>query len=142
MASIKLLLKFEYQFSPTNYNQNGRQNGRRLSICFCAQSTIIILFPITSKFHIWITFIKLSLCPITKMAAKMAATYQFTLADNLVIYHPISSKFHIWTSFIKLLFISKYGFCPTHDYQYFRQNGYPFFAAGHKAGPFVGVQLF
>ena len=39
--------------------------------------------PITSNFHIWITFIKLSFNPITKMAAKMAATYQFTLADTL-----------------------------------------------------------
>ena len=33
--------------------------------------------------YIWITFIKLSVCPITKMSAKMAATYQFTLVDTL-----------------------------------------------------------
>ena len=83
IASIKLLFKFEYKFSLTNDNQDGQQNGRRLSICFCGQSTLIIYYPITSKFHIWITFIKLSVCPITKMATKMTATYQFTLVDTL-----------------------------------------------------------
>ena len=129
MASIKLLCKFEYKFSPTNYNQNGQQNGRCISICYCGQSTIIFYNSITSKFHIWITFIKLSLCPITKLAAKMAATYQFTLVYtliNLVIYDPISSKFHIWTSFIKLLFMSEYGYCPMNDYQYFCHGDIPF----------------
>ena len=45
IASIKLLLKFEYKFSRTNDNQDGRQNGRRLSICFCGQSTLIIYYP-------------------------------------------------------------------------------------------------
>ena len=83
IASIKLLFKKEYKFSPTNDNQNGWQNGRRLSICFCGQSNIIIYYPITSKFHIRITFIKLSVCLITKMAAKMAATYQFTLVATV-----------------------------------------------------------
>ena len=52
-------------------------------ICFRGHSTLSIFYPITSKFHIWITFIKLSVCPVTKMAAKMAATYQFTLVDTL-----------------------------------------------------------
>ena len=47
------------------------------------QFTLIIYYPITSKFHIYITFIKFLLCPINKMAAKMAATYQFTLVDTL-----------------------------------------------------------
>ena len=51
--------------------------------------------------------------------------------SNLVIYHPISTKFHIWTTFIKLLFMSEYGFCPMNDYQDFRQNRYPLFAARH-----------
>ena len=59
--------------------------------------------------------------------------------SNTVIYHPISSKFQIWTTFIVLLFMSKYGFYPMNDYQDFYQNGYPLIAAGHKAGPFVGV---
>ena len=83
IASIKLLFKFEYKFSQTNDNQDGRQNGRRLSICFCGQSTLINYYLVISKFYTWITFIKLSVCPITKMAAKMAATYQFTLVDTL-----------------------------------------------------------
>ena len=102
IASIKLLFKFEYKFSQNkmadkmaatykfimkNDYQDGRQNGRRLLICFCGQSTIIIYYQITSKFHIWFifapllttyfTFIKLMVCPITKMAAKMVTTYQF-----------------------------------------------------------------
>ena len=46
IASIKLLFKFEYKFSPTNDNQDGRQNGHHLSICFCYQSTLIIHYPI------------------------------------------------------------------------------------------------
>ena len=83
IASIKLLFKFKYKFSPKNDNQDSRQNSRRHSICFCGQSTLIIYYPIASKFHIWIHFIKLSLCLITNMAAKMAATYQFTLVDTL-----------------------------------------------------------
>ena len=33
IASIKLLLSFEYGFCPTNDNQDGRQNGRHLSVC-------------------------------------------------------------------------------------------------------------
>ena len=61
IASIKLLFKFEYKLSPINDNQDGRQHGRHLSICFCGQSTLIIYYPIASKFHILITFIKLSL---------------------------------------------------------------------------------
>ena len=61
IASIKLLFKLQYMFSPTNDNQDGRQNGRCQSVCTCGQSTLIIYYRITSKFHIWITFIKLSL---------------------------------------------------------------------------------
>ena len=41
----------------------------------------------------------------------------------LVIYHPISSIYG-------LLFMSEYGFSLMNDYQDFRQNGYPLFAAG------------
>ena len=83
IAFIKLLFKLEYKFIPMNDNQDGRQNGRRLSICFCGQSTLIIYYPITPKSHTWITFIKLSVCLMTKMAAKMAVTYQFTLLASL-----------------------------------------------------------
>ena len=59
------------------------------------QSTLIIYYPITSKFHI-----KLWVCPITKMAAKNNQDGRhlsvYTCGhSNLVIYHPISSKFHI-----------------------------------------------
>ena len=93
IASIRLLLQFEYKFSPTNDNQDGRQNGHRLSICFCCQSTLIIYYPITSKFHI-----KLLVCPITKMATKNNQNGRqngrhlsvYTCGhSNLAIYHPI-----------------------------------------------------
>ena len=32
MASIKISFKFEYGFNPMNDNQDGQQNGRRLSV--------------------------------------------------------------------------------------------------------------
>ena len=82
-------------------------------------TTLVIYYPIASKFHIWVTFIKLSpkfkygLCPITKVAAKMAATCGHS---NLVIYHPISSKFHILITFIKLLHKFEYGYWLMNTY--------------------------
>ena len=81
-------IDYFYQTLAFSNNQDGRQNGRHLSVYTCGHS-------------------------------------------NLVIYHPSSSKFHTWTTFIKQLFMSEYGFCPMNDYQYFRHNGYPLFAAGH-----------
>ena len=82
IAPIKLsfMIEYEYEFCPTKDNQDGRQNGRRLSVYTYGQSTLVIYYPIASKFHIWITFIKLlpkfeyGLCPITKTASKMATT--------------------------------------------------------------------
>ena len=87
-ASIKHSLKFEYEFCPTQVNQDGQRNGRPLLVCTYRHSTLVIYYPIAAKFHIYITFINLSpkfeygLCLITKMAAKMAATCQFTLVDT------------------------------------------------------------
>ena len=132
-ACIKPSFKFGYGFCSTNDNQDCRQNGRRLSVCFCGHATLVIYYRIASKFHIWITFIKLSpnfkygLCPINKMAT----TCQLALVDTtLIIYNPISSKFHVWTT-IKLLFMSEYEFCLMNENHDCRQNGYPFFTAGH-----------
>ena len=76
IASIKLSLKFEYEFCPTKVNQDGQRNGRHLLVCTYRHSTLVIYNPIAAEFHIYITFINLSpkfeygLCPITKMAAK------------------------------------------------------------------------
>ena len=76
IASIKLSLKFEYEFCPTKVNQDGQRNGRHLLFCTYRHSTFVIYYPIAAKFHIYITFINLSpsfeygLCLITKMAAK------------------------------------------------------------------------
>ena len=60
VASINLWFKFEYGFCPTNDNQDGQQNGHCLSVCSCGHSTLVIYYLIASKFHIWITFIKLA----------------------------------------------------------------------------------
>ena len=49
---MKLLFKFEYKFSLTNNNQDGRQNGLCLSFCFCGQSTLIIYYPIYTYLQI------------------------------------------------------------------------------------------
>ena len=40
-------------------NQDDRQNRCSLSVCTCWHSNLVIYHPISSKFHIWTTFIKL-----------------------------------------------------------------------------------
>ena len=76
IASIKLSLKFEYEFCLTKVNQDGQRNGCHLLVCTYRHSTLVIYYPIAAKFHIYITFINLlpkfeyGLCPITKMATK------------------------------------------------------------------------
>ena len=76
IASIKLSLKFEYEFCPMKVNRDGQRNGRHLLVCTYRHSTLVIYYLIAAKFHIYITFINLSpkfeygLCLITKMAAK------------------------------------------------------------------------
>ena len=103
----------------------------------CGQSTLIIYFPITSKFHIWITFIKLGFSDNQDGHQNGRHLSVYTCEhSNLVIYHPISSFFfHIWTTFIKLLFVSEYGFCQMNYYQDFRQNRYLLFVDAHLRSP-------
>ena len=48
IASIILSPKFEYGFCPTNDYKDGRQNGRRLSVCNCGQAKLVIYYPIAS----------------------------------------------------------------------------------------------
>ena len=101
IASIKLSFKFEYGFCPTNDNQDGRQNGPRLSVSAvvvtlshflpdCFQISYIDYFYQTlTQVRIWALFDNqdgfqngrhLSVCTCGR--------------SNLVIYHQISSKFH------------------------------------------------
>ena len=54
IASIKLLLKFEYELCPTKVNQDGRRNGRHLLVCTYRHSTLVIYYPIAAKFHIYV----------------------------------------------------------------------------------------
>ena len=79
IASIKLSLKFEYEFCRTIVNQDGQRNCRHLLVCIYRHSTLVNYYPIllmANLFYIYITFINLwpkfeyGLCPITKMAAK------------------------------------------------------------------------
>ena len=65
---------------------------------------------------------------ISKMADKMAATYQFASIrscghSNLVIFNQIFLEFHIWVASIRPWFKIEYEFCPTNDKQDGRQNG-------------------
>ena len=81
-------------------------NGHRLPVRTGEHPTLVIYYPIACKVHIWITFIKHSpkfeygLCQLTKMASKMAATYQFALVDTNKHSHLSpdfsSSKFHTY----------------------------------------------
>ena len=77
-ASINLSFKFEYGFCPTHDSQDGRQNGRRLSIyavvVTLAQSSLL---PSTFLSSSNTGFVR---HPITMMAKKMAATYQYPLS--------------------------------------------------------------
>ena len=76
IASIKLSLKFEYEFCPTKVNQDGQRNGPHLLVCTYRHSTLVTYYPIAAKFHIYITFINFlpkfeyGLCPTNKMATK------------------------------------------------------------------------
>ena len=62
---------------------------------------------------------------ITKMANKMATTYQCPLSWPLLLSHfyLISYKFHIWMASIELSFKFEYRFCPTNDNHEGQQNG-------------------
>ena len=60
IASIQLSFKFEYGFCPTNDNQDGPQNGRRLSVSMLWSLLLSHFYQIPINFHIWITSIRLS----------------------------------------------------------------------------------
>ena len=92
IASINLSFKFEYRFCPTSDSQDGRQNGRHISISAVlvtlTQSFLIRflpnliygLLPSTSRSSSNTGFVRHL---ITKMADKMAATYQYPLSWSL-----------------------------------------------------------
>ena len=52
-------MDYFYQTRALSNNQDGCQNGRRLSVYTCGHSNLVIYHPISSKFHIWTSFIKL-----------------------------------------------------------------------------------
>ena len=71
-------------------------------------TTLVIYYPIASKFHTWISFIKLSpkfryrLCRITKMATNMAVTCRFALVNTLSHLTPGFFQISQQITFIKL----------------------------------------
>ena len=92
IASINLWFKFEYGFCPTSNIQDGRQNGRHISI-----STVVVtliqsfligflpnfiygLLPSTYRSSLNMGFVRHL---ISKMGDKMAATYQYMRSWSL-----------------------------------------------------------
>ena len=64
----QLLFEFKYGFLPTNDNQDGRQNGRPLSVSIHHGYSYLVTFNwISSKFHIWFASIKVIQDPCEKI---------------------------------------------------------------------------
>ena len=90
IASINLSFRFEYGFCPTSNNQDGRQNGRHLSISAVVvtltQSFLIGFLPnVIYKLHLSTFCLNTDFVrhPIVKMADKMAAAYQCPISWSL-----------------------------------------------------------
>ena len=117
-----------------SHNRDGRQNGRHLSVCTCGHFNVVNYHPISSKFHLWITLIKLlpkfehGFCPMNNnhnfsQNGRHLWLVGICAHSNLLIYHLISSKCHIWITFIKLFPNIDYGHFPMNDNQDSHQNG-------------------
>ena len=106
-----------------------------MSVCqaVCGHPNLVIYHQISSKFHVWIRFIKLSpkfkyaLNPMINDKACHQNCHHLLVYScghsNLVIYHLISSEFDIWTTFIKLSPMLQHGFCQTNNNHDGHQNG-------------------
>ena len=116
IASINLSFKFEYGFCLTSNNQDGRQNGRHVSIS-AVVVTLTQSFLIGFLLRATLTFVGgallFSACPSVCLSVHSSVCGH----SNSVILNWISSKFHIWIAFINLLFKFEYGFCLTSDNQ-------------------------
>ena len=56
ITHIKVFPKIDCGFCLSNNNQDSYQNGRFLSVCICGHFNLFSYHPISSKFHIWITW--------------------------------------------------------------------------------------
>ena len=88
-----------------NYNQDGRQNGCRLSVGTCGHSTLVIAL----IFHEWITLFKLSPkfeCKFSLMKDNKITRWPSKWLPPVSLHvwtlQPISSKLHIWITFFKV----------------------------------------
>ena len=100
----------------------GNKNGR-LSVCSCGHSTLVSYYLIASKFHIWITFIKLlpkseyGLCPITKMVTEMGTTYQNAVVDTLSHLSHNFLQISYMDYFYQTIIHVRIWICPMNDNQ-------------------------
>ena len=104
IASINLSFRFEYRFCLTSNNQDGRQNGRHISlsavVVTLTQSFLIRflpnfiyeLLPSTFRSSLKTGFVR---HPIIKMADKMVTAYQCLLSWSLLLCLFLSDFFQI-----------------------------------------------
>ena len=128
IAFITVWFKSEHGFYPTNDDQDGRQNGRHLSVYTCGRSTLDIYFLISSKFHLLLASIKLwfkfeyGFCPTNNNQDGQQNGHHLSVGfcrhSTLVIYYWIAPKFLIWINSIKLWFKLEYhrGFFSDKNY--------------------------
>ena len=92
------------------------QDGRHLSVCTCGHSNLIIYHPISSKFYMLVTLIKLfrssSIMGFVQDDRQNGRRLSVCICGHstFVIYYSTASKFRIWITLVKLS--PKYGFCP------------------------------
>ena len=110
---------FEYVFCSMSNKQDGHQNSRRLSVCFCIHSNLVIypnifLISYMSYFHQNISQDRLLVLSddVTMMATKMATTYHFALVDTLTW----SFMTRFLPNFIYGLHSSNFLLCPQRNF--------------------------
>ena len=103
-------------FFLTNDNQDGRQNGRHLSVCIHRGHSYLVIFDwISSKFHIWVASIKVIQDPCQKITEFFffvfffkvifiycLKTYKYWRSQKNIIYQHICINKYIltvWSSF-------------------------------------------
>ena len=114
----QLWFKFKYGFFPTNDNQDGRQNGRRLSVCIHRGHSYLVKFNWnSSKFDIWFASIKVIQEPCQKITRCFVffikvrvifiyclKTYKYWRLQKIIYQHICMTKYilTVWSSFIPL----------------------------------------
>ena len=85
IASIKLSLKFEYEFCPTKVNQDGQRNGPHLLVGTYRHYTLVIYYRVLPNFiYFYQTLAQVLIWALSdnQDGRQMAAICQFTLVDT------------------------------------------------------------